>query len=833
MNQKALLEIDYFQIRNLISDFCTTEDGKKSLQERLPFSQEKKITELKTLGMECESYLSLSSKGGGIKSYDSIKPLLPIIKTNGLSLSLEQVKIIADFVVSVKEIKKSVDIAKEKIELPNLADKTESIPDYAETERKIFAVITPDGNIRELPEIVAIRKEIASLNAKIKNIMQKILSDPKNQKILESDVPVLKGGRQVIAVKAGTQNKINGIIYEVSQSGKTCFVEPQDAVLCSNSLVQKENELALVIKKILAELTASLQPSIPFFNAALPIMSELDCAFAAAKWGMQNNCVYTLQEKNHPPLLLKARHPLLGEKAVPVDLRFESGKSVLIITGPNTGGKTVTLKTFALFAMLNQSGFPVPCAEGSVLPVFDNVFADIGDEQSLEQSLSTFSGHMKNIADAVNNATSKSLILLDELGSGTDPQEGSAIAMAVLDELIKRKSFVLVTTHLGVLKNYGYTNECCENASVEFDSNSLSPSYHILMGIPGESHALDIAQKNGLSKNLCDAARKFIATEQADVSALIRGLNKKHLELNKIKKSAEKKENDFIQKRERLDSREENLKKLELNIKKQKMQELDDFLIHSRRQLENLVRSIKEGSEQGEISREKTLGVKNFISTLTQDINRLESKLEREEDFLQEKIQKKNAEEYSRKKSSHKNDFGKNGESREKFSSQKKSALENIEKNVFEEGDFVKSKTSGAEGVIVSREKKDSYTVLFGSVKMTVKASALVPSKKSGNENVPSSPSYSVSDFSTEEKPVFELRLLGFRAEEAVKKLEHQIDLCILNNFLNFSIIHGTGEGVLQQVVKDYLSNCPSVQDFNFASADDGGFGKTYVTLRG
>ena len=842
MNTKALTEIDYFHIRDKIASYCSTQDAKKILLERVPFTDYKKIDESKNLGRECENFLSATSSYG-LKSYESINPFFSIIKTDGMNLSLEQVKVIADFITSVKSIKKSVANASEKIEIPLLVERIQKLPDFSEAEKLIFRIITPDGILRELPEIVAIRKEIASLNAKLKNIMHKIITDPRYQNILESNVPVLKGDRQVLAVKAGLQNKINGIVHEVSQSGKTCFIEPQEAVLCSNSLVQKENELEIIIKKILTELTAALRPSIPFFKEAIPLMAEIDCSMAGAKWGAENKCVYALDCKNEAPLLIKARHPLLGKTVVPIDLRFEKNTNVLIITGPNTGGKTVSLKTFALFSMLNQSGFPVPAAEGSRLPVFDNVFADIGDDQSLEQSLSTFSGHMKNIAGAVNHATSKSLVLLDELGSGTDPQEGSAIAMAVLDELIERKSFVLVTTHLGVLKNYGYTNSSCENASVEFDVSSLSPSYRIIMGLPGESHALDIAQKNGLPQKLCKAAKNFIATEQTDVSALIRGLNRKHVELNKIQKVAEKKENDFLQKKERLDLREENLRKLELNIKKEKMQELDDFLIHSRRQLENLVRTLKEG----EITREKTLGVKKFISDLTEDITNLEQKIQREEDNLLQK--KKTSHPSSNKKTKKKisnaealefarvNDYPHSA-----FSTGAESENdEQPEVLTYAPGIRVKSLSSGVEGIIISKDKKDSWQVQFGSVKMSVKEKNLeiLENQSGGNSGLHSSDSnsdnydkaYYSTDFSTDEKPVFELRLLGCRAEEAVKLLEHQIDLCVLNNFTSFSVIHGTGEGVLKQVVHDYLSHCPSVKDFSFARAEDGGFGKTYVTM--
>ena len=249
--------------------------------------------------------------------------------------------------------------------------------------------------------------------------MQRYTSDQKFHNILESTVPVLRNGRQVLAVKSNQQNSIPGIIHEVSQTAKTVYIEPEEAVRCSNELVQKENELLQVINRILTELTSSLRPYISAFEQSLPLMTFFDTTLAAAKWGMAHVCVYaqSIKDRSLPPFLLQARHPLLGDKAVPIDIRFMEGKRVLIITGPNTGGKTVTLKTFALLSMLNQAGFPIPCAEGTMLPVFHELYADIGDEQSLDQNLSTFSGHMKNIAEAVMHADENTLVLLDELGS--------------------------------------------------------------------------------------------------------------------------------------------------------------------------------------------------------------------------------------------------------------------------------------------------------------------------------------------------------------------------------------------------------------------------------
>ena len=852
MNTKTLQEIDYFRIRDEIAGYCVSAEGRDKLLACEPLRKSEEIENLKNLSREWTVYYS-AGRANPLTAWEPVHPLLAIIKARGASLSIEQVHYLGQFITSINGVRKAIQLHGQELSLKLLMAQEEELPDISDMEKKVFRIITPDGELRELPEIIAIRKQISSLNAKIKTIMQGFTSDQKLNDVLQSNVPVLRNGRQVLAVKASLQNRIPGIVHEVSQTAQTVYVEPEEAVLCSNELIQKEFELQAVIKKILLELTESLQPSIPVIKQALPVMTLFDVTGAAAKWGTAHNCTYALEAKNEPPLLLKARHPLLGDKAVPIDIRFMDGKRVLIITGPNTGGKTVSLKTFALLSMLNQSGFPIPAADGTRLPVFSNIFADIGDDQSLDQSLSTFSGHMKNIAQAVNSAKADTLILLDELGSGTDPQEGTAISMAVLDELIKRQSFVLVTTHQGILKNYGYTNPCCINASVEFNQDTLSPSYRLLMGVPGESHALDIAQKSGLPVAICRAARTYIATEQADVSALIRGLNRKHVELNKIQKEAEARAKESEEKLEKLRARELELRRRESDLKKGKQQELNDFLIHSRRQLENLVRTLKEG----EITREKTVSVKQFISELTEDTMRLDGKIEAEEEKLARDEQKFAQEQAVAKKHA----SGSNKKTKRKMSNAEAlkyattlAPAENTEaprgaggtkKTAvalarFEPGAFVTAGSSNSKGLLLEQSKKGVWQVQFGSIKMTMKEKDLkLVEGASGADSAETSfkPDISIEladDVSNGiyERPVFELRLLGMRADDAIRSLERQIDLCVLHNFPHFSVIHGKGDGVLMQAVSDYLSHCPVVAEFSKAPAEDGGAGKTYVTLK-
>lgn len=861
---KTLEQIDYYTIRDSVADCAISEEGKNYLLRREPYHDAAKIEHLKNASREWERFMSRTNSLP-FGPWEPVYPLIPVIHATGSALTLQQLYALGQFCNAVKRVKETVEIKETELEFKVLPEETAKLMDLSDASRIIFRILTPDGELRDLPEIQAIRKQIADLNQKIKMIMHRYCTDNKLDDILESNVPVLKNGRQVLAVRAGQQNRIKGLVHEVSVSGRTVYVEPEDSVYATNELIEKEYELQEEIKKILIKTTEELQPSIPAFRENIPLMNFFDATWAAAKWGKENECVYALpcstteelpqSQKNNtdnqlsnvnsqlsissePPLLLNARHPLLGERCVPITIRFMDGKRVLIITGPNTGGKTVSLKTFALLSMLNQSGFPVPAGEGTRLPVFENIYADIGDEQSLDQSLSTFSGHMKNIAKAVKKAGPASLVLLDELGSGTDPQEGTALSMSVLDHLIERQAFVLVTTHMGILKNYGYTNPHCINASVEFNTDTLAPSYQLLMGVPGESHALDIAAKSGLPNFIVKNAKHYIATEQTDVSALIKGLSKKHSELDKLRNATEKEAQAQEEKGLRLAEKEVQLRRKEHELKNNKTRELDEFMRQSRRELENLVRQIREG----EITRDKTVSVKQYIAELEANGHRLEDELEAEEEKIREaEIQVQKASEkirVSHKKTKKKMKLSealKYAESApspsENADAKSKGGVKDAAPLTFTPGVEVEVGAMKNRGTLVEKDKKGNWIVQFGSVRMTAKEKdmRLVKGPSAG------SPAVSVVIEKAEadhEYPQFELRLLGMYADEAIRALEHQLDLCAIHNFTRFSIVHGKGSGVLQQAVHDYLSHYHGVKEFSFAPPEDGGFGKTYVTLR-
>lgn len=836
MDKKTLTELDYYRIRETISGFCVAEESRFIMARLEPLSDAVEIEKSKEISREWLKYLS-TTRAPALSGWNPVFNIIKSLKIQGVSVPLESFYDLGTFCNSVEKLRQAICSAQKELGLKNLAECVQEIPDISFVRGEIFRVITSDGEMRDLPALREIRSKIANLNAKIKGVMHSFTSNSRYSDVLESNLPVLRGGRQVLAVKSNRRNSIPGIIHEVSQTGLTVYIEPDDAVIASNELIEAEFELQAEIRKILVELAAKISPYSEDLKNALKIMEKLDIAYAAAAWGKQNSCVFAKNSSSQAETLciLKARHPLLGEKAIPVDVRFLPGKRILIITGPNTGGKTVTLKTIALFALLNQSGFPVPAEEGTVLPVFSNVFADIGDEQSMDESLSTFSGHMKNIAKAVRNVDENSLVLLDELGSGTDPQEGAAISMAVLDRLIEKKAFVLITTHQGVIKNYGYTHPECINASVEFNTETLSPTYRLLMGIPGESHALDIAKRSGLPAEIVKNAREYILNEKADVSSLIKGLTQKHAELDLLCSELEKKQSDFEEKMFLQEQKKLELDKKEFELKQGIQRESQIFLEESRKKLENLVRIVKEG----ELNREKTLSVKAFIKDITEKVAENEEALLREEEILDEKAEellKKEKDRVSHKTKKKKTKLADALKSATSMAVPQEEKDRNKMKEVtleipqFAVGAVVLAGKSKQQGTITKSRGKGLWEVQFGSIKITMKQKDLTLTSSPKVRT----PSYTVdlASDSKENRPAYELRLLGFRAEEAIKALERQIDLCTLSNLKNFSIIHGNGNGILRQAVQDYLSNCPTVQDFSFAHPEDGGFGKTYVTLR-
>jgi DNA mismatch repair protein MutS2 len=464
----------------------------------------------------------------------------------------------------------------------------------------------------------------------------------------------------------------------------------------------------------------------------------------------------------------------------------------VIITGPNTGGKTVALKTIGLFALMNQWGLAVPSLEGTSPPVFDGIYADIGDEQSLSQSLSTFSAHMKNIASIAAQATPKSLVLLDELGSGTDPEEGSAIAMAILDHLTDKAATIIVTTHHGALKNYGYTRRGVENASVDFDKETLSPTYRIVMGIPGESRAVDIAARNGLNSDIVVGARSYLEYGPADVSALITELKNKNQALDALLKETAAQAAGLREEQRASDLKALRLRQKELELREGGLVQFRLLLSESRKKLENLVRELREG----ELTREKTVKVKEFLHELEEAASSEAASLEAA--FLDEEEARSPA-------------ADKNGNS-----------IPVVPGTEVLAGPFKRRGT-------VLRQDKGGWVVEVGSLRMTFAEDDLIPVAPSGT---PKRALIETAELSGAVQARPELSLRGMRLNEALETLQKQIDAAVLAGLYEFSVVHGKGEGILQRGVHEFLKGQKQVADYYFSRPELGGFGRTEVVLK-
>ena len=863
VEEKTLQLLDFLRIRSSIAGCCLSQEGRNLVEQRFPQTDEGEITTLKATARQWMTFLE-SARPLPLTGWEPVEPITDILAVANSVLNQQELHTLAGFSSVAMQTAKSLLSAEKSLPIPQLADMARSIPDLSQIIQLIGGVLDKSGQLKDLPELREIRGNIARIRREIDSAIRRYTSDTSLKDVLQSDVPVLRSDRQVLAVRSGSRSRIRGIIHEVSQTGHTVYIEPEEVVRKNNELVQEEFALSAEIRRIFRELTASLAPFQQDILLAHHIMVQLDGAYGTARWAVNNKAIFAKDlPPESQPRLLQARHPLLGEQAVPIDIVFPQGCRVLIITGPNTGGKTVSLKTLALFTLLNQCGFPIPAAEETALPLCSGVFADIGDEQSLDQSLSTFSGHMKNIGQMLEQSDGKSLILLDELGSGTDPQEGGAIAMAVLDKLIQQGDLVVVTTHHGVLKNYGYTHPTCTNASAEFDEKTLAPTYRIRAGIPGESRALDIARRNGLPAAIVDQATAYMEGQQADISAMITSLTQKHQEADKLAQDLKREQQSIRDKGRRVDLKELQLRQREQELSREDQREGRIFLSESRKMLENLVRELREG----EISKAKTQSVKQFICQLDANIKEQEKKLESQEEQLQqdqlelEKIhgtaplappakagKKKRLKNKDALALARAQDVTQAQEQGGNGGAGKKQLQQELQ---FQEGATVATIKGNRTGTILRQSGKGSWLVQVGGLKLTMKEKELRllhpletnPSQMVEYSLVEGDSSSSVAhslttpqdrsfvkDSSTE-RPVLELRLLGMRCEEAIKALERQLDLATMQGLYHFSVIHGKGNGILQQAVHDYLSHYPGITDFHFARPEEGGTGKTYVSL--
>lgn len=789
--------LDFFRIRDQVAGFCLTEEAKKLLQE------ESVLTETGALNLlrdEVKPFLDLLVRSGELPASDfpPVALALDHCAPEGSVLDGSQLKALARYATSAALWKRYLASREEKA----LQVWALRLADFSVLADQIHRVFDSQGEIIEdaVPSLVRLKGELSRTRTEIDQTARHWLKDSGNHDLWSGNNPTQKDGRTVLPLKTNFKGRIGAVVHDASASGATLYVEPYDLVEKNNKLVEVSNAWRAEVVKILRDFSAQVRDHREAFLTLTENMTRLDLYLSRARWGHAVKGAFPQMTKpGRPWKLVQARHPLLGETAVPINLELAEGVKVLLISGPNTGGKTVSLKTAGLLSLLHQFGLPIPAAPETILPVWDQVMTDIGDGQSLDQALSTFSSHMKRMAQILDTATDRSLVLLDEMASGTDPLEGGALGMSFLDCFLARGVSVLGTTHHGALKNFAYTKPGVKNASVEFDPAGHRPTYRILADVPGSSHALETAERVGIPADLVAQARSIIEGGETDVAEVIRNLKEKQLELRAREKEVEEKEQKFREEKRKNDLLQLRVKQYEGELKAQGLGEMNRFLAESRRQFEALVKEIREGS----LTAEKIKEVRAFLD---QTQGEAESQKER---LHQEELQR----------------------ALDTPEDDKEDSLPPPPE--WKGGMEVWVEPGRQRGTVVRTAGKGQVLVAVGAVRMTVKEAQLRPVGPKTMAKV--KPKTKVEVFTSEStgglSPVFTLDLRGQRLEEALLGLEKQIDLALLKGLTEFSVIHGLGEGVLQKGVQDYLKNRREVKSFFFSRPEEGGFGKTIVQL--
>lgn len=627
-----------------------------------------------------------------------------------------------------------------------------------------------------------VRRQKQNINANIKEKFDDLMSNKDTQRAVQERIITKRNERYVIAVKTDFKGLIKGIEHDRSATGSTVYIEPINIVSLNNKLREYEAREREEIRKILLRLTEIVKTKKEEILEIKEILERLDFLNAKTIYSVNKKCVVPKVINKEYLKLVDARHPLIDEeKVVPINFSVGNGENIMLITGPNTGGKTVTLKVAGLLTLMALSGIPIPAGEKTEIGYFHNVLADIGDEQSLEQNLSSFSGHVSKIKEIIENSSSKSLVLIDELGSGTDPMEGAAFAMSIIDYLNKKNITSIITTHYSEVKAHAFNSENIKSASMEFDVESLSPTYRLLEGIPGESNALIIAKKYGISDEIIENAKKYISEDNRKVEEMIKSIKEKNDELHLLTQELENSKSELLTQKNLYEEKIVNLENEKNKIIKRAYDKADDYLKNIQAKAKSLIEKISKEESK-----------KEDAKNTQRSLNMLR------ESFIIDK--KKNVKE-------------------------KKVVVKNVD---FSEGEEVLVKTLNQNGKILRVMPKDGRVqVQSGILKLVVSMDDIVKIQKKKNNRLKN-----FAALKRTSQVRGELDVRGMNADEAISEIETYFDRAMLTGYNEVYIIHGKGTMVLRKKIQEYLRTSKYVSEFKDANQNEGGVGCTVVTLK-
>ena len=778
MNTKILETLEFNKVKALFEPHLLTEQGLEQLKELVPTDKADKIRQAFAEMKEMQE-LFVEHPHFSISATKDIAATCKRLEM-GADLNIEEFLLLKRVIFASRELKNFYDNL-ENVRLDHLANWFEKLHDFPHLQGNLQA-INEAGFIENFAseELARIRRKIHDSESQVRDVLQELLKQ--KAQMLTEGIIASRNGRQVLPVKNTYRNKIAGVVHDISASGNTVYIEPREVVKLSEEIASLRADERYEMMRILQELSERVRPHAAEIANDAWIIGHLDLIRAKVRFIQETRAVVPQVSEGQEIQLLHVRHPLV-QNAVANDVHFGKDLTAIVITGPNTGGKTIMLKTLGLTQLMAQSGLPILADKGSRVGIFEEVFADIGDEQSIEQSLSTFSSHMTNIVDILGKVNQNSLLLLDELGAGTDPQEGAALAMSILEDLRLRQVKTMATTHYPELKAYGIETAYVQNASMEFDTASLRPTYRFMQGVPGRSNAFEIAKRLGLSDVIVGDANKQI-NQDNDVNRIIEQLEEQTLESRKRLENIRQVEQENLKMNRALKKLYNELnreKETELNKAREQAAEIVDLaLAESDDILKNL-------HSKSQLKPHEIIEAKAKLKKLAPE------KVDLSKNKILQKAKKKRAPKV---------------------------------------GDDIIVLSYGQRGTLTNQLKDGRWEAQVGLIKMTleekefdlVQAQQEAPVKKK---------QVNVVKRAGDKGPQARLDLRGKRYEEAMEALDAFIDQALLNNMAQVDIIHGIGTGVIREGVTKYLQRNKQVKSFGYAPQNAGGSGATIVTFKG
>lgn len=789
MDDKALKVLEYDKIIRMLSDRAVSSLGREIAESLSPVADQEEVEYRLRETSDAVAYLWRKGEApfGGVHD---IRPSLKRIEI-GATLGIPELLRIGDMLRCCRVLKKYLTSDVPSEWEGNIAlELGKRLVLSKEVEEAISRAIVSEEEISDYasPTLASIRRNIRQKQDSIKEKLNSIIRSSDYRKFMQDAVVTMRGDRYVIPVKQEYKSMIQGLIHDMSASGATVFIEPLSVVETNNEIKALRIREQQEIERILQELTGMVAGIMDSLMSNVEIVSRLDFMFAKARLAKDLDCICPRISSSRVVKILQGRHPLLDRKTVvPIDIELGYGFSTLVITGPNTGGKTVTLKTVGLFVLMLQSGLHLPLKEGSELGLFSNVFADIGDEQSIEQSLSTFSSHMKNIVKILSQADESSLVLFDELGAGTDPTEGAALATAILDGLTRRGIRTIATTHYSELKVYAMKTQGVENACCEFDVETLRPTYRLLIGVPGKSNAFAISEKLGLGKDVIERAKEFMSKDSIRFEDVL-----SDIERNKVQARREKEEAESLRRQM------EELRREVENERRKIARERDSIIAKAKEEARSLISQARYEAEEI-IGRMKTLE-KEGRSSL-KELNEARAGMR--------KLEQMEAE--------YRNDMG--------------ARIQQAEPpNDLKPGESVLLLTLNQKATVLEGPDQDGQVLVqAGIIKVKVHVSQLarVDEQHEAVEKM-----HRIRMANVKASPVsLELDIRGMNVEEALERVDKYIDDAVLAGLHEVTLIHGKGTGTLRRAITEHLRRHAQVESFRPGKYGEGEDGVTVVKL--